>query len=108
VNFFFYNCVCVSWTVHHRCAASNRSFLTLTIVSHRWVLVLLLFILALHPCLSPNLSSQHILFFFYINVCIVCARARRYTLTVDDRREMGGDEASHTSTDHQRDENWKK
>ena len=39
---------------------------------------------------------------------VLYVRVRRYTLTVDDRREMGGDEASHTSTDHQRDENWKK
>jgi len=27
---------------------------------------------------------------------VLYVRVRRYTLTVDDRREMGGDEASHT------------
>jgi len=42
---------------------------------------------------QSNLSSHH---FFSIVMFVLYVRVRRYTLTVDDRREMGGDEASHT------------
>ena len=51
---------------------------------------LLVFSPPVHQSYSRNLTIFLILMF------ILYMRVRRYTLTVDDRREMGGDEASHT------------
>jgi hypothetical protein len=46
----------------------------------------------------PLHASVQISYFtiFFIVMFVLYVRVRRYTLTVDDRRAMGGDEASHT------------
>ena len=56
---------------------------------------------------TESLSSHHLARFFFcgggvgsgLAVFVLYVRVRRYTLTVDDRREMGGDEASHPHID---------
>lgn len=106
--------VCVKWTVHHRCDARSRLLLALG----EWlpeIDVVFPFWICRHIEVLVFISRPTV---FSILMFVLYVRVRRYTLTVDDRRAMGGDEAPHTymhtsinwpSTNVEiRNENWKK
>lgn len=94
---FSSNSICISWTIHHWCAARSRSLQTWSMGKYRWMTIFFYFvssIVSAHRLL--NVSISHLIIFFLILMFVLYVRVRRYTLTVDDRREMGGDKASLT------------
>ena len=104
-----HDCICVRRTVHRRCAATSRLS---PVGSHRWVIAVSFSLAAsltyrsvwlsvCLPTLTPpcSLKSRVWSLFSSAVIFVLDMRVRSRTFTVDDRRGMGGVEASHAHID---------